>query len=431
MINKPKQQSSNLYFIVVSSFLVPLIGLFVYATNYQVTFFIFLGVALCVNIIFLWSFHQRLAFKQSQINLQKEEYFEKANLLKEELNKEWQTVESFRKKIVSYSQLKDLTEKLSMSLTLAETSQTLSSEVSIFFGDKDSTVILYLFHSQTGELGIASSQKGQMQVNIKSKKGDIFDHYVVKTLLPLLIEDIKKDFRFDIEKNISEEPRAIRSLISVPLVIGQKALGILRVDNPWPEHFATDDLRFLRTIADVGSVAIENAQLYEHVEDLAIRDSLTGLYLRRHMLERLEEELKRELRNHSSLSFLMIDLDHFKNYNDQFGHVAGDIVLRMVGKILSTFFNQPGDLVCRYGGEEFCVLLPDCPKDKAKQLANEVRKKIEEEKIILRRQETNITVSVGVASFPKDAQMKEELIYKADHALYRAKEQGRNRVCVA
>jgi diguanylate cyclase (GGDEF)-like protein len=430
LTNKPKRQSSNLYFLVVLSFVVPLIGLFVYATNYQITFFIFLVLALLVNITFLWNFHRRLVLKQSQINLQKEEYFEKANLLKAELEQEWQTIESFRKKIISYSQLKDLTEKLSMSLTLAETSQALSSEASNFFG-YDITVILYLFHSKTGELGISSSQKGQMQVNIKSKRGDIFDQYVTKTLQPLLIEDTKKDFRFDIEKNTGEDPRTIRSLISVPLLIGQKSLGILRVDSPNPEHFATEDLRFLRTIADIGSVAIENAQLYERIEDLAIRDSLTGLYLRRHMLDRMEEEVKREMRSRSDLSFLMIDLDNFKKYNDTFGHVAGDIVLRTIGKVLEDTFGQPGNLVCRYGGEEFCVLLPDCPKDRAKQLANELRKRIEQEKIVLRRQETNVTVSIGVASFPKDAQMKEELIYKADHALYKAKEQGRNRVCVA
>ena len=131
------------------------------------------------------------------------------------------------------------------------------------------------------------------------------------------------------------------------------------------------------------------------------------------------------------LSFLMIDLDYFKKYNDQFGHVAGDIVLKTVAKILDDSFGQPGNIVCRYGGEEFCVLLPDCTKENAKQLAEKVRKKIEQEKIVLRRQETNITVSIGVSTFPKDAQMKEELIYKADHALYRAKEEGRNRVCIA
>ena len=431
MTNKPKPQSSKLYFLVFSSFFSLLIGLFVYATNYQVSFFVFLGIALLFNILLLWSFHRRLVHKQSEIDLQKEEYFEKANLLKADLDKEWKAIDSFRKKIVSYSQLKDLTEKLSMSLTLAETSQVLSSEVNDFFGHKDITVILYLFHSKTGELGISSSQKGQLQVNIKSKNGDIFDQFVVKTLHPLLIEDTKKDFRFDVDKNKQADPRPIRSLISGPLLIGQKALGILRVESSLPEYFAQEDLRFLRTITDLASVAIENAQLYERIEDMAIRDSLTGLYLRRHMIERIEEELKREMRNHTALSFLMIDLDHFKKYNDEFGHVAGDIVLKTVAKILNDFFSQPGDLVCRYGGEEFCVILPGCPKEKAEELANELRTKIGQEKIVLRRQETSITVSVGVSSFPQDAQMREELIYKADHALYRAKDKGRNCVCVA
>ena len=431
MTNKPKQPSYRIYFLLFSSFFILLIGLFVYATQYQAAFFIFLGGALLLNIILLWSFHRRLVLKQSQINIQKEEYFEKANLLKAELDKEWRAIESFRRKIISYSQLKELTERLSMSLTLSETSQTLSSEVSNFFGDKDITVILYLFHSRTGELGISSSQKGQMQVNIKSKNGDIFDQYAIKTLQPLFIEDTKKDFRFDVERSIPEDARVIRSLISGPLLIGKKALGILRVDSVLPEHFAQEDLRFLLTITDLASVAIENAQLYERIEDLAIRDSLTGLFLRRHMLERMEEELKRELRSHSPLSFLMIDLDYFKKYNDQFGHVAGDIVLKTVAKILEDSFGQPGNIVCRYGGEEFCVLLPDCTKENAKLLADKVRKKIEQEKIVLRRQETNITVSIGVSTFPKDAQMKEELIYKADHALYRAKEEGRNRVCIA
>lgn len=430
MINKPKQPSFSNYLLIFSSFFILLIGLFVYATHYQTTFFI-LGIALVFNIVLLWSFHRRLVLKQSQINIQKEEYFEKANLLKGELDKEWKAIESFRKKIVSYSQLKDLTEKLSMSLTLSETSQTLSSEVSNFFGHRDITVILYLFHSQTGQLGISSSQKGQMQVNIKSKNGDMFDQYVVKTLQPLLIEDTKKDFRFDVEKDITEESRVIRSLISAPLLIGKKALGILRVDSTQPEHFVQEDLRFLLTITDLASVAIENAQLYERIEDLAIRDSLTGLFLRRHMLERLDEELKREMRNRGSLSFLMIDLDYFKKYNDQFGHVAGDIVLKTVAKIIQGSFNQPGNLVCRYGGEEFCVILPNCTKENARKMAEEVRRLIERQKIILRRQETSITISVGISSFPKDAKMKEELIYKADHALYRAKEQGRNRVCIA
>jgi diguanylate cyclase (GGDEF)-like protein len=430
LIQKPKKPLSKLYFLVLFSFFVPLAGFFVYATQNPTAYF-FLAIALLVDICLLIAFHHRLQKKQSHISLQKEEYFEKANLLKAELQHEWEAIASLRLKIINYAQLKELTEKLSLCLSLEDTSSTLSIEVSKLFGHKDVTVILYLFHSTTGELGISSSQKGQMQVNLKAKKGDIFDQFVVKTLHPLLVEDVHTDFRFDQDKMDAEDKRPIRSLISTPLIVGEKTLGILRVDSAVASQFSTDDLRFLRTISDLTSVAIENAQLYERLETMAIKDGLTGLYLRRHMMERLHQEVSREMRRGQDLSFIMIDLDHFKQYNDSFGHIAGDIVLRTMAQVLEGHFNHPGELVCRYGGEEFCVLLPDCDKSKAVQLANELRRKVELHEIVLRRQKTHVTVSIGVASFPKDAQGGDDLIFKADEALYLAKKNGRNKVSAA
>ncbi len=430
MTQKPKKPLSKLYFLVLFSFLVPLAGFFVYATRNSMAYF-FLAAALLVNIFLLIAFHGRLQKKQLDISVQKEEYFEKANLLKAELQHEWEAIASLRLKIINYSQLKDLTEKLSLCLSLEETSHTLSTEVAKLFGSKELTVILYLFHSATGELGISSSQKGQMQVNLKAKKGDIFDAFVVKTLHPLIVEDVRTDFRFDMDKMEVEHKRQLRSLISTPLIVGEKTLGILRLDSAVTHQFTTDDLRFLRTIADLTSIAIENAQLYERLQTMAIKDSLTGLYLRRHMLERLAEEISREMRRGRELSFLMIDLDHFKKYNDTFGHMAGDIVLKTLAQILEENFREPGELACRYGGEEFCVVLPDCPKSKALTIANDLRKNIEAREIVLRRQKTSVTVSIGVAAFPQDAQTRDDLIFKADEALYQAKESGRNKVCAA
>jgi len=386
---------------------------------------------LFVEIACLIPLRFRLVRNRSTIDLQIEDMGERINMVGVFIQKEKQAIESFRKKIDNFSKLKDVTEQLSMCLTLEDTSRTLSDEVGKLYGQKDRTIILYLFHSKTGRLGISSSQKGQMRVNIKSKNGDEFDQWVVKTMQSLLIEDAKNDYRFDVDKIKTEDDRKVRSLITVPMTVGNKALGILRVDSPLEDQFDTEDLRFLTTIGDVGALAVENAQLYEHVQQLAIRDGLTNLYLRRYLLERMPNEISRALRNQTELSFVMIDIDKFKRYNDKFGHMAGDIVLKTVGMLMSEFFQYPGNLVCRYGGEEFCVLLPDCSKKKVAELAEEFRHLVEKKIVVLRREKTHITVSMGVASLPTDTQHYEELIGKADQALYQAKETGRNKVCVA
>ncbi len=461
-LTKENPRVTSFYPLFFSLLFFLLIVFFVYGIFYQPSFFFFLTIILVLCMGCLIPYNSRVVKKQSEIHFKKQDYVEKSNLLKAEISSELKTAEAFRKKIGNYSKLKSLMEKLSRCFSLEEVSQILFSEVHQLFGSHDTTSILYIFHSQTGELGISSSQRGQMQINLKSKKGDIFDQWVVKTMQPLLIEDTRNDFRFDLEKFFSEEMRPLRSLISVPLIVSDKALGILRRDSPRENHFNSQDLRFLMTIGDLGAITIENAQLYERIEDLGLKDSLTGLYLRKHLLDRLTEELGRQRRgtdfsennvvvsaafaqsairkkdaeilsakaSKNELSFLMIDLDHFKEYNDRFGHMAGDIVLRTVAMILADHFSEPGNLVCRYGGEEFCVLLTDCPKQKAFMLAEEFRERLERQIIILRREKTHITVSIGVASFPKDAQGKEELIHLSDQAMYQAKQTGRNKVCL-
>lgn len=432
MTETQNRQSSSPFFFFPAALGVILAGFFLCAVFVNPVSFFFLALGLSVILLELLVLRRQLNKRSSEIDLQIQNLEEKRNLLETEIQEEESAIRSFEEKIVNYSQLKGLTERLGMCLSLEETVETLSQDMDRLFGKDERTIILYLFHSKTGELGISCSCKGQMRVNIKSKRGDIFDQWTVKTMQPLLVEDAKKDYRFDAEKIAAgEELRPIRSLISAPMMVGHNALGILRVDSPREDDFTTEDLRFLTTIGDVGAMAVENARLYEDVEELAVKDGLTGLYLRRYLLERLPEEFSRHLRRKGEAAFLMFDLDKFKDYNDKFGHMAGDIVLRAVGMLLAEFFKQPGALVCRYGGEEFAVFLPDCSKKKAAAWADEIREKIAAQTIILRREKTNISVSVGAAVFPGDATNVKELIYKADAALYKAKEQGRNRVCTA
>ncbi len=376
-------------------------------------------------------YYFRFVWFRAAAELRLQDVREKANLLEAEIKRQWGVLEAARKKLIDYSQLKVLAERLNQCFSLEETSRLLSGEVSRLFGQEEMTVILYLFHSKTGELGISASKKGQIEVNLKAKKGDAYDQWVVKNMTPLLIEDASQDFRFDRDKIQIEDARPIGSLMSVPLLIGDRAIGILRLDSPVSNYFQTESIRFLSTIGDLGAVAIENAQLYERVEDLAIHDSLTGLFLRRHFLDRMAQEMSRELRKNQEISFLMLDLDHFKQYNDQFGHMAGDIVLKALAMMLRDTFSLPGDCVCRYGGEEFAVFLPECSQAKAVELAEGFREKIEAQRFLIRRSSTRITVSIGVATFPQDATVREELIERADRALYLAKQEGRNRVRAA
>ncbi|HEX3523848.1 MAG TPA: diguanylate cyclase [Stellaceae bacterium] len=176
------------------------------------------------------------------------------------------------------------------------------------------------------------------------------------------------------------------------------------------------------------SLAIANVKLRDQLRDQSIRDVLTGLFNRRYMLETCRREFSRAARTDQSISILSIDIDHFKKYNDNHGHDAGDLVLRAVGNSLENLFRNE-DIPCRFGGEEFVVILPGADADAALRRAEQLRSKVED--IVVRYLEKNlprITVSIGVAVFPDAGDNPQIVLKAADEALYRAKEKGRNRV---
>jgi diguanylate cyclase (GGDEF)-like protein len=191
---------------------------------------------------------------------------------------------------------------------------------------------------------------------------------------------------------------------------------------------------FVRQAGAVGeriSLALANLRLREVLRSQSIRDPLTGLFNRRYMEEALARDLRRAARNDEGVTALMFDVDRFKQFNDTFGHHAGDTVLRAVGDLLSRQ-TRGQDVACRYGGEEFVVLLEGTSIDAACKLAELLRQELKQ----LTAQHAGqvlgqISVSIGISAFPGHGATAEELLHAADQALYRAKAQGRNRVVVA
>ena len=380
--------------------------------------FLFTGI-----VIFCYVLLEREKKVQRQAESQLERIQGSKNTLQYRYKMHSLAGEALESRISRYLMLREVAQVLTSSLDFDKTAGLIVRRTLEIMG-KGEICLLYLADVEGQKLALKASWKSK----IKSKIGDEFDDWVLKQKQVLLVEDVEKDFRFGGSHAARE--RKIGSLISAPLISGERAIGILRIDSEKANTFLTDDLRLLNIFAVLAAVSIENAQLYERTEELAITDGLTGLYVHRYFQERLEEELRRAMRSHSFLSFLMFDIDHFKIYNDRYGHSVGDVVLKKVSNI---FKEKSGDggIAARYGGEEFAIILPRVKKEDAIKMAQKIRKAIAEESITIRRKKTNITVSAGVATFPVDAMVKQDIIGKADSALLRAKREGRNKVCVA
>ena len=219
----------------------------------------------------------------------------------------------------------------------------------------------------------------------------------------------------------------IRSFIGAPIMRKDKLLGFINLDAATPNHFDSKYVSRLQTLADQAAIAIENAQLFEEMEKLAITDSLTGLYNRRYFFAFAENEIERSKRYNKHLSIIMMDIDHFKKINDSFGHQVGDQVLKEIADICLAILRKV-DVMCRYGGEEFVVLLPETEVADAAHAAERMCTAISSLRLKTEKGDVSVSVSIGVAEMEKSRSSFEKLLAAADKALYSAKETGRNRV---
>lgn len=220
----------------------------------------------------------------------------------------------------------------------------------------------------------------------------------------------------------------IRSHVCVPILSKNNIYGFLNMDSAVPDFFTQEHAQRMKTFADQAAVAIEKARLYDHAQRLATIDGLTGVLSRRHLLELGQREFERTRRYKHPLSALMIDLDHFKRVNDTYGHPIGDQALIALAITCQTNL-RPSDILGRYGGEEFLVLLPETPHAQAMEVAERLRSQIEKITLKTERGPVRFTASVGVATMTGDEFADlDRLIIHADDELYEAKAAGRNRV---
>jgi len=245
---------------------------------------------------------------------------------------------------------------------------------------------------------------------------------------PILINNANS---FPQHKNLVEQ--GVTSFIISTFHHKRKITGFIGVFSFDRRHFNIRDLDLLRMVSAPTSLLVENAELFEKTKILSITDALTQLYNRRHFEKILEETVSDAAeKKNTQVSLCIVDIDYFKHYNDLNGHPAGDAVLRKIAEIFRKSV-KGSDVVARYGGEEFILIFPDTSKDNVMKLCESMRKRIRDFKFPNedRQPSGELTVSFGIATFPDDARTADELVKKADFALYKAKKLGRDMVVTA
>lgn len=289
---------------------------------------------------------------------------------------------------------------------------------------------LMIVDEKSGDLVLKGSQGlDKEKVTPRMKIGQLIAGWVAKEGEALLVKDIDDDPRFKVFAKVVKTYKT-KSFISLPLRGNGKVIGVMNVTDKLAEMkiFTDDDLRHLSLIAYQTVAQIENIRLCEKLASLAVTDPLTGLFNHRYFQEQLNLEIMRSSRYEYPLSLIMFDIDFFKTYNDRYGHLAGDRILKQIAGLIKEYIRSV-DIVCRYGGDEFMVILPNTKIDGAMLVSEKIRRAIEKKDFLFSDNDkpAKVTISGGLVSYKKNWGSG-VFVAHADEALYKAKSQGRNMI---
>jgi diguanylate cyclase (GGDEF)-like protein len=292
------------------------------------------------------------------------------------------------------------------------------------------TCTIYSLDEETGDIvkertegGMRSAKEG-----LATKPSESLLGWVAREGKPILVKNAYKDAKF-YQKLDREIRHRTRSVICVPIKSRNRTLGLLELINRADgEEFTQRDFANILRFIDHVAIVIERATLYEKMQELVITDDLTKLFNTRYMSRTIETEVLRSNRYKTSVSLIFMDIDYFKSVNDSHGHLVGSKVLVEMGQLLLKHLRDV-DIVARYGGDEFVIILPHTHPQRAVKIAERIRQTVEQN-VFLRKEGFNLklTASFGVASYPESAKSKEDLIRLADEAMYKVKHRTRNGV---
>lgn len=289
---------------------------------------------------------------------------------------------------------------------------------------------VFLVDREAGELVLentsAKRKKDIQKIRLKLDEG--IAGWVALEGIPVVVPDVSRDERFMGKRDKTIHIKT-KSLMCVPVKVNEEVLGVLElVNKSTGEPFKKEDLDLLMKLVDLAAIAVEKTFIYQRMAELAITDDLTKLFNTRYLNRTIEIEIQRSSRYSSSVSLIFMDIDYFKHVNDHYGHIIGSKVLVEMGQLLLKSLRSV-DIVARYGGDEFVIVLPQTPPAAAAQIAERMRKAIEQNSFLKKEgYSLKLTASFGVASYPESAKSKEDLVRLADDAMYRVKHETRNAV---